>query len=87
MAMKELGEAIKASKTPARVAFCGFDLWLEVFSSGKIRMLSYKMGGTPATPEETEDDSVITVPMPMVGKNIVISFDPTLGADEYRLVP
>lgn len=87
MAMKELGEAIKASETPLRVAFCGFDLWLEVYTSGKIRMLPYKIGGSPATPEETEDKSVITVPIPVVGRNIVISFDPTLGPDEFRLAP
>lgn len=86
MAMKELGEAIKASSKPPRVAFLGFDLWLEVFCSGKVRDLAFKKGGTLATPEEVEDEKLITIGMPVVGRNIVISFDPTLGPDEYRLV-
>ncbi len=86
MAMKELGEAIKASSTPPKVAFLGFDLWLEVFSSGKVRNQAFKKGGVLATPEDAEDESVITILMPVVGRNIVISFDPTLGPDDYRLV-
>jgi len=86
MAMKELGEAIKASQSPPKVAFLGFDLWLEVYSSGKVRTQSFKAGGAMATPEEAEDEKVITILIPVVGRNIVISFDPTLGPDEFRLV-
>lgn len=86
MGMKELGEGIKASEAPPKVAFLGFDLWLEVFGSGKVRNQAFKMGGAIATPEETEDEKVITVLIPVVGRNIVISFDPTLGPDEFRLV-
>ena len=85
MAMKELGEAIKASGTPPKVAFLGFDLWLEVYGSGKVRNQAFKKGGTIASKEEAEDEKVITVLMPVVGRNIVISFDPTLGPDDYRL--
>ena len=85
--MKELGDAIKASEPPPRAAFCGFDLWLEVYASGKVRIQPFKKGGAPATAEEVEDNAIITVPVPVVGRNIVISFDPTLGPDEFRLVP
>lgn len=86
MGMKELGEGIKASKEPPKVAFLGFDLWLEVYGSGKVRNQAYKMGGIVATAEEEEDEKVITILMPVVGRNIVISFDPTLGPGEFRLV-
>lgn len=86
MAMSELGEAIKASQTPPRAAFLGFDLWLEVYGSGKVRNQAFKRGGVIATPEEAEDAKVITVLIPVVGRNIVIGFDPTLGPDEFRLV-
>ena len=85
MAMKELGEAIKASSKPPKVALLGFDLWLEVFSSGKVRNQAFKKGGLLATPEEVEDEKTITILMPVVGRNIVISFDPTLPPDEFRL--
>ncbi len=85
MAMKELGEAIQASSKPPRVAFLGFDLWLEVYGSGKVRNQAFKKGGDIASKEDAEDKAVITVLMPVVGRNIVISFDPTLGPDEYRL--
>lgn len=87
MAMKELGEAIKASQSPPKVAFLGFDLWIEVFSSGKVRQGYFKKGGVRATPEEVEDTSLFTFPMPIVGRDIVISFDPTLPPDEFRLAP
>ena len=86
MGMKELGEGITASKEPPRVAFLGFDLWLEVYGSGKVRNQAYKMGGIPATPEEAEDEKIVTILIPVVGRNIVISLDPTLGPDKFRLV-
>ena len=86
MGMNELGEAIKASKAPPKVAFLGFDLWLEVYGSGKVRNQAFKMGGIIATPEEVEDEKIITILIPVVGRNIVISFDPTLGPGEFRLV-
>ncbi len=87
MGLKELGEAIKASQTKTEVAFCGFDLWLEVFSSGRVKQGYFKKGGVRATPEEIEDTAKFTFPMPVVGKGIVISFDPTLPPDGFRLVP
>lgn len=87
MAMKELGEAIKASQTKTEVAFCGFDLWLEIFSSGKVRQGYFKKGGVRATPEEVDDTAQFTFPMPIVGRGIVISFDPTLPPDGFRLAP
>ncbi len=87
MGMQELGEAIKASDTKGDGAFCGFDLWLEVYASGKVKQGHYKKGGVRATPEEVDDMEQITVPMPIVGRGIVISFDPTLPPDEFRLAP
>ena len=87
MGLKELGAAIKESQTKTEVAFCGFDLWVEVFSSGRVTQGYFKKGGVRATPEEIEDTAFFTFPMPIVGKGIVISFDPTLPPDEFRLAP
>ncbi|MCB9947484.1 MAG: hypothetical protein H6842_06630 [Rhodospirillaceae bacterium] len=83
MGLKELGAAIAGHSTRVRVAFCGFDLWLEVFASGRVRLQPYKKGGTPAE----DGDEGILVPMPVVGDGVVISFDPTLPPDGFRLAP
>ena len=40
-----------------------------------------------ATAEEVADMEQFTFPMPIVGKGIVISFDPTLPPDAFRLAP
>lgn len=87
MGLKELGQAIKSSQTKTEVAFCGFDLWLEVFSSGKVKQGYFKKGGARATPKEVEDLELFTFPMPIVGNDIVISFDPTLPPGDFRLAP
>lgn len=83
MGLKELGSAIAGHATRTQVAFCGFDLWLEVFASGLVRMQLYKKGGLPAQ----EGDEGILVSMPVVGDGVVISFDPTLPPDGFRLAP
>ena len=36
--LQELGAAIAQQKPPPRQVFCGFDLWLEVLGSGKLKM-------------------------------------------------
>ena len=83
MGLKELGAAIAGHTTRVQVAFCGFDLWLDVFASGRVRMQPFKKGGVFAEP----GDEGITVAMPVVGDGVVISFDPTLPPDGFRLAP
>lgn len=85
MSLSELGRAIAAHPVQVEVAYVGFDLYLAVFSSGKFKMTGFKKGGERATGKEGPDESV--VPFPTVGRGIVISFDPTLAPDEFRLGP
>ncbi len=85
MSVKELGAAIAARSTPPAVAFLGFDLWLETYATGKVRVAPFKKGGVLASGDEPE--GTITAPIPVVGANIVISFDPTLPPDGFRLAP
>ncbi len=85
MSIRELGAAIAAHPVKVEVAFLGFDLWLETYASGRVHMKSFKKGGVPAAADEPE--GTITVPIPVVGRDIVISFDPTLPPDGFRLAP
>lgn len=81
--LKALGQAIASHQGKVRVAFCGFDLWVEVMSSGRVKTRNFKAGGLLA--EETEPETTIVIPMMVVGDAIVISFDPTLPPDGFRL--
>ena len=85
MSLSDLGRAIAAYPIPVEVAYVGFDLYLKVFSSGRVKMTGFKAGGTIATGEESPDEPV--VPFPTVGDGIVICFDPTLEPEAFRLGP
>ena len=84
--MQVLAEAIRArAQTPPQVVFCGFDLWLEVCGSGHTSMCSFKAGGQIA--DGTESERTVVVPVMVIGKRIVVGFDPTLPPGEFRLKP
>ena len=85
MPLNELGAAIARHPNRVEVAFCGFDLWCEVMTNDKLWFRPLKKGGVPATDEEAETELVFRVPV--IGKGIVISFDPTLPPDGFRLAP
>ena len=80
--IQELGAAIAQQKVPPRQIFCGFDLWLEVLGSGKLKMGEYLKGGIPAQGDEPE--GTLKVPLLVAGRS-VIGLDVTLPPDGYRL--
>ena len=81
--LQKLGKAIASHPTPVRAVFCGFDLWLQVVQSGKIKMQGFKQGGELASGDE--DENTIVVQFMVVGNGIVIGFDPSLPPDDFRL--
>lgn len=83
--MQALAEAIRARPVPAQAVFCGFDLWLEVCGSGHTSMCNFKAGGQVA--DGTESERTIVVPVMVIGKRIVVGFDPTLPPGEFQLKP
>lgn len=84
--MQALSDTIRARKEPPRAVFCGFDFWLEVCGSGHTSMCTFKAGGEIA--DGTEDpEKTVLVPVLVIGKRIVVSFDPTLPPDEFELKP
>lgn len=85
MSLSDLGRAIAAHPVPVQVAYVGFDLYLDVFSSGRVKMVGFKAGGEMANGDEPPGESV--VPFPTVGRGIVICFDPTLEPDAFRIGP
>ncbi len=54
-------------------------------TNDKLWFRPLKKGGVPATDEEAETELVFRVPV--IGKGIVISFDPTLPPDGFSLAP
>lgn len=83
--LRKLGQAIAKHPNPVQVAFCGFDLWVEVMTSGRTKLCNFKTGGKIAS--EKEDETTLVIPMTVVGESIVVSFDPTLPPDGFRLAP
>ena len=84
--MQALAEAIRKREVPPQALFCGFDLWLEVCGSGHTSMCSFKAGGRVA--DGTEDpEKTVLVPVLVIGKRIVVNFDPTLPPGEFELKP
>ncbi len=65
--------------------FLGFDLWVEVYASGKVRPALFKKGGIPTSEEDPYKGA--KVPLMVVGDNIVVSVDLTLPPDGFRLGP
>jgi hypothetical protein len=83
--MKALAEAIRKHPTQVETALLGFDLWLEVLSSDHVTPREFTPGGVPATGRE--DEKVLKVPVPVLGKRIVIAFDASLPPDQFLLRP
>lgn len=83
--LQALSAAIRAHGAPPQVALCGFDLWLEIMGSGHTGMRDFLSGGIPAKGDE--DETVLKVPVVVLGGRIVISFDPTLPPDQFVLKP
>lgn len=84
--MEALAQAIRSREVPPKVVFCGFDLWLEVCGSGHTSTCNFKARGEVADGSEDPEKTVL-VPVMVIGKRIVVSFDPTLPPGEFRLEP
>ena len=83
--VKELGAAIAAHPNKVAAVFLGFDLWFDVLATGKVTAKPFKKGGIPA--QDDEPDSVVQIPLPVVGRDIVVGVDITLPPDGYRILP
>ena len=83
--VKELGAAIAAHPNKVTAIFLGFDLWFNVLATGKVGSKMFKLGGVPAA--DDEPDTVVKIPLPVVGRDIVVGVDITLPPDGYRIVP
>lgn len=84
-ALKGLGEAIARHPRRPEAAFCGMRLYVEAIGSGKVTQREFLLDGRAPTGEEPE--GTIKIPMLAIAGRIVLGFDPTLGPDEFRLVP
>ena len=83
--MRGLRDAIRSHPNPVQVVLCGFNLYLEVLGSPHLKSRNMTWGGTFATGDEPEE--AILVPIPVLGGRIVVSFDPTVPADAFKLKP
>jgi hypothetical protein len=81
----ELGAAIARHPNKVDAVFLGFDLWVAVLATGKVGSKTFKTGGIPATGDEP--DSVLKIPLPAIGRGIVVTVDITLPPDGYRIAP
>lgn len=83
--LQDLGKAIAVHPQKVQIMFLGFDLWVEVYASGRVRPSLFKKGGIPTTEEDPYKGA--KVPLMVVGDNIVVSVDITLPPDGFRLAP
>ena len=83
--LQDLGKAIAVHPHKVRNMFLGFDLWVEVYASGRVKASLFKAGGVPTTEEDPYKGP--KVPLMVVGDNIVVSIDVTLPPDGFRLAP
>jgi hypothetical protein len=83
--LNDLGQAIAKHPNPIKMIFLGFDLWLEVMGTGKVKTALFKKGGLPTT--EDEPIKTAKVPLMAVGDAMVVSVDLTLPPDGFRLAP
>lgn len=83
--VKELGAAIAAHPNKVTAVLLGFDLWLEVMGTGKVKTRSFKKGGVPAA--DDDPDTVMKVPLPVLGYDMVVALDNSLPPDGFRLGP
>jgi hypothetical protein len=82
--MRALAEAVRKHPGP-KSALLGFDLWLEVMASPHVSSREVLQGGAFATGQE--DPKVLKVPVPVLGKRVVIAFDACLGPQEFIIRP
>jgi hypothetical protein len=80
--MARLAEAIRTNPG-TRCALCGFDLWLEVLGSPHVAGREMTWKGRFTTPEDPPE--TLKVPVPVLGKRVVVSFDPSLPPTEFEL--
>ena len=83
--VRELGAAIARHPNKVATIFLGFDLWFDVLATGKVGAKMFKKGGIPAADDEPE--SVVRIPLPVVGRDIVVCVDITLPPDGFRIAP
>lgn len=83
--VQELARAIRAHGAPVQAVLCGFDLWLELIGGPLVTYRDYLPGGRPAGHEDAE--AKLKVPMPVLGKRIVLAFDPSLPPGTWELRP
>ena len=83
--VRELGVAIARHPNKVATIFLGFDLWFDVLATGKVGAKMFKKGGIPAADDEPE--SVVKIPLPVVGRDIVVCVDITLPPDGFRIAP
>ncbi len=81
----DLGAAIARHPNKVAAVFLGFDLWFDVLATGKVGSKMFKAGGLPAEPDEP--DSTVQIPLPVVGRDIVVAVDITLPPDGFRIAP
>lgn len=83
--VKELGSAIASHPNKVAAIFLGFDLWFDVLATGRVTAKMFKKGGIPAAADDPE--TVVKVPLPVVGRDIVVCVDVTLPPDGFRIAP
>ena len=81
----ELGAAIARHPNKVAAVFLGFDLWFDVLATGKVGSKMFKKGGIPVA--EDDPDSMVKIPLPIIGRDIVVGVDITLPPDGYRIAP
>ena len=85
-ALKAMGKAIASHPQPPVAAFCGLKLYCEALASGRVTPQEFVMDtGRPATGEEKE--TAVKIPVLSISGRIVISFDPTLPPEGFRIAP
>jgi hypothetical protein len=83
--VKELGAAIAAHPNRVKAVLLGFDLWFEVMGTGKVNTRPFKKGGIPVA--DDEPDSTVKIPLPVLGRDMVVALDNSLPPDGFRLGP
>jgi hypothetical protein len=84
-ALKALGQAIAEHPKRPEVAFCGIKLYVDAIGSGRVTLRDYLLDGT--APKHPPKEGELRIPMLAIAGKIVLSFDPTLAPEEFRLAP
>jgi hypothetical protein len=84
-ALKALGAAIAAHPVRPEAAFCGIRLFVDAIASGRVTHRDFALDGS--TPKGEPKQGEVRIPMLAIAGRIVLSFDPTLGPEEFRLAP